>query len=253
MFRGRYEHTIDAKGRTSVPARYRDALERAGERRIVLTSALDPCLVAYAPPEWAAFEERLGKLPQFDPRGAEAEAHLRVGRGRVRDRRRRAASSSRPRCAITPAEERRPLGGQRPTTPSSGTRTSGSAHVRDDAEENAARSPRASRSSAYEQPAARPTGPVRRRVRRRVGVARGRPRDERREALRAHDGHARRGRARPRSRRPAASTSTRRWAAAVTRSPCSRPSPGRAIIGFDRDPAADRRGRGAPRRPWPIA
>jgi transcriptional regulator MraZ len=66
MFRGRYEHTIDAKGRTSVPARYRDVLDAAGERRVVLTSALDPCLVAYAPPEWNAFEERLGKLPQFD-------------------------------------------------------------------------------------------------------------------------------------------------------------------------------------------
>jgi MraZ protein len=66
MFRGRHEHTIDAKGRTSVPARYRDVLEAAGERRIVLTSALDPCLVAYAQPEWNAFEERLSKLPQFD-------------------------------------------------------------------------------------------------------------------------------------------------------------------------------------------
>src|SRR3984957_13977195 len=66
MFRGRYEHTIDAKGRTSLPARYRDALEATGARRIVLTSALDPCLVAYAMPEWAAFEERLGRLPQFD-------------------------------------------------------------------------------------------------------------------------------------------------------------------------------------------
>jgi MraZ protein len=66
MFRGRHEHTIDAKGRTSVPARYRDALDAVGERRIVLTSALDPCLVAYSPPEWNAFEERLGKLPQFD-------------------------------------------------------------------------------------------------------------------------------------------------------------------------------------------
>ncbi len=66
MFRGRYEHTIDAKGRTSLPARYRDALEANGERRVVLTSALDPCLVAYGMAEWAAFEERLGKLPQFD-------------------------------------------------------------------------------------------------------------------------------------------------------------------------------------------
>ena len=66
MFRGRYEHTIDAKGRTSVPARYRDVLAAAGERRIVLTSALDPCLVAYTGSEWSAFEERLAKLPQFD-------------------------------------------------------------------------------------------------------------------------------------------------------------------------------------------
>jgi MraZ protein len=66
MFRGRYEHTIDAKGRTSLPARYRDVLEASGERRIVVTSALDPCLVAYSMPEWAAFEERLGKLPAFD-------------------------------------------------------------------------------------------------------------------------------------------------------------------------------------------
>jgi MraZ protein len=66
MFRGRHEHTIDAKGRTSVPARYRDVLDAAGERRVVLTSALDPCLAAYAPAEWMAFEERLAKLPQFD-------------------------------------------------------------------------------------------------------------------------------------------------------------------------------------------
>ena len=67
MFRGRYEHTIDAKGRTSVPARYRDVLSALGERRIIVTSALDPCLAAYTTPEWSAFEEKLAKLPSFDP------------------------------------------------------------------------------------------------------------------------------------------------------------------------------------------
>lgn len=66
MFRGRYEHTIDAKGRTSLPARYRDVLSALSERRIVLTSGLDTCLVAYTSAEWAAFEEKLAKLPQFD-------------------------------------------------------------------------------------------------------------------------------------------------------------------------------------------
>jgi MraZ protein len=70
MFRGRYEHTIDAKGRTSVPARYRDTLAAAGERRIVVTSALDPCLVAYTPEEWNAFEDRLAKLKRIYVSGA---------------------------------------------------------------------------------------------------------------------------------------------------------------------------------------
>ena len=66
MFRGRYEHAIDAKGRTSLPARYRDVLTTLGERRIIVTSALDPCLACYTMPEWTAFEEKLSKLPQFD-------------------------------------------------------------------------------------------------------------------------------------------------------------------------------------------
>jgi MraZ protein len=67
MFRGRYEHTIDAKGRTSLPARYRDALAGMGERRIVLTNALDKCLNAYAMPMWMEFEAKIAKLPRFDP------------------------------------------------------------------------------------------------------------------------------------------------------------------------------------------
>jgi MraZ protein len=41
-------------------------LASIGERRVILTSALDPCLVAYTAPEWSAFEEKLAKLPQFD-------------------------------------------------------------------------------------------------------------------------------------------------------------------------------------------
>jgi MraZ protein len=66
MFRGRFEHTIDPKGRTSLPARYRDVLTSIGERRIVLTSGLDPCLVAYTMPEWIGFEERISRLSTFD-------------------------------------------------------------------------------------------------------------------------------------------------------------------------------------------
>ena len=38
-----------------------------GERRIVLTNALDKCLNAYAMPMWMEFEAKIAKLPRFDP------------------------------------------------------------------------------------------------------------------------------------------------------------------------------------------
>jgi len=66
VFRGRYEHAIDGKGRTSLPSRFREVLAATGDARLVITTGLDPCLVAYPMHEWVAFEERLAKLPQFD-------------------------------------------------------------------------------------------------------------------------------------------------------------------------------------------
>jgi MraZ protein len=75
VFRGHYEHAIDAKGRTSVPSRFRDQLAAdplshagtSGELRIIVTSGVDPCLLAYPMKEWMAFEEKLASLPKFDP------------------------------------------------------------------------------------------------------------------------------------------------------------------------------------------
>lgn len=67
MFRGQYEHAIDGKGRTSVPSRFREVLAEDDDKKIVLTTGLDPCLVAYPMKEWLAFEERLAQLPRFDP------------------------------------------------------------------------------------------------------------------------------------------------------------------------------------------
>ena len=67
VFRGQYEHAIDGKGRTSVPSRFREVLGADGDSRLVITTGLDPCLVAYPMAEWALFEERLSALPRFDP------------------------------------------------------------------------------------------------------------------------------------------------------------------------------------------
>jgi len=69
MFLGSYEHSIDAKGRVSLPARFREVLVTQGDSRLVVTTNLDPagkCLVAYPMDEWQAFQDRIAGLPQFD-------------------------------------------------------------------------------------------------------------------------------------------------------------------------------------------
>ncbi len=62
MFRGRFEHTIDSKGRVSIPSKFREILrERYGEERVVLTT-FDGCLVMYPYKEWTILEERASTL-----------------------------------------------------------------------------------------------------------------------------------------------------------------------------------------------
>jgi MraZ protein len=70
VFRGLHEHSIDAKGRTSLPVRFREALEgleEDGRVQLIVTTGIDKCLVAYPLPEWTEFENRLAALSQFDP------------------------------------------------------------------------------------------------------------------------------------------------------------------------------------------
>ena len=54
MFMGEYNHTIDAKGRIIIPAKFRELL---GEE-FVLTKGLDGCLSIYPMDEWEAFEQK---------------------------------------------------------------------------------------------------------------------------------------------------------------------------------------------------
>ena len=67
-FFGVYQHAIDAKGRTSLPARFREVLGAQGaDKLFVSPDLLDGCLQAYAPAQWMAFTEKVSRLPQFDP------------------------------------------------------------------------------------------------------------------------------------------------------------------------------------------
>ena len=59
MFMGEYNHTIDAKGRLIIPAKFRESL---GDE-FVITKGLDGCLFVYTDEEWQNFENKLRTLP----------------------------------------------------------------------------------------------------------------------------------------------------------------------------------------------
>jgi len=59
MFIGEYSHSVDTKGRVSVPAKFREEL---GER-FILTKGLDNCLFIYSMDEWSILENKLKQLP----------------------------------------------------------------------------------------------------------------------------------------------------------------------------------------------
>lgn len=68
MFRGQFVHTIDQKGRISLPARFREALEQSGDKRLIVTPApFEPCLHLYPLKAWQAYEESISDLPSLDP------------------------------------------------------------------------------------------------------------------------------------------------------------------------------------------
>lgn len=64
MFRGRYQHQIDQKGRLSVPSKFREVLSSGYDDRLIITN-FDACLWAYPVAEWQALEQKVAALPQF--------------------------------------------------------------------------------------------------------------------------------------------------------------------------------------------
>ena len=59
MFMGEYRHSLDAKGRLIIPAKFREDL---GDK-FVITRSLDKCLNIYDMKSWEAFTEGLQHLP----------------------------------------------------------------------------------------------------------------------------------------------------------------------------------------------
>jgi len=62
MFRGSFEHTIDSKGRVSVPSKFREIIADRYDGRLVLAMDYDKCLTVYPLEEWEKLEEKIKSL-----------------------------------------------------------------------------------------------------------------------------------------------------------------------------------------------
>lgn len=63
MFTGIYEHTIDKKGRTSLPARFRTELQDGA----YISVGIDKNLVIYSVPHFEAMAKEIGSFSLADP------------------------------------------------------------------------------------------------------------------------------------------------------------------------------------------
>lgn len=71
MFSGRFDHSIDEKGRVSIPARFREVILRDGHDRLYITNfpvGDERCLALYPPSQWDALNASLRQKPRFDRR-----------------------------------------------------------------------------------------------------------------------------------------------------------------------------------------
>jgi MraZ protein len=71
VFNGRFDHAIDEKGRVSIPARFRETLQRENHDRLYITNFLyagERCLSLYPPRQWDTLNANLQSKPRFDPR-----------------------------------------------------------------------------------------------------------------------------------------------------------------------------------------
>lgn len=67
MLLGEFEHSIDDKGRLTVPAKFRGRLAVG----LVITKAIDPCLWLYPVDTWDELSAKIQGLPLTDPKARE--------------------------------------------------------------------------------------------------------------------------------------------------------------------------------------
>jgi MraZ protein len=79
LFRGVSTLALDAKGRMTLPVRYRDPLQEQCAGQLVVTiDTEEQCLLIYPLPEWENIEAKLDALPSFN-RAARRVQRLLIG------------------------------------------------------------------------------------------------------------------------------------------------------------------------------
>jgi transcriptional regulator MraZ len=70
VFSGRFDHAIDEKGRVSIPARFRETLQRDGHEALFITNWIhrqERCLALYPPNEWLGLTGKIRQRGSVDP------------------------------------------------------------------------------------------------------------------------------------------------------------------------------------------
>ena len=82
MFRGRFEHSIDGKGRLSVPAKFREVLQQKfdGDKNLVVVPN-ERCLEVHPVARWDQVEEQVRTGSMFDE-GVRELSRLYMSRAR---------------------------------------------------------------------------------------------------------------------------------------------------------------------------
>jgi MraZ protein len=75
MFRGTFKHTVDDKGRLSIPAKYREMLEQRHELPLYVTLQ-EGHLVAFPADEWRVLEAKFNSVSLFDNRLRDLQRHI---------------------------------------------------------------------------------------------------------------------------------------------------------------------------------
>lgn len=69
IFKGEYEHAMDAKGRVAFPAKLRKYINPTVQDRFTLLKGFEQCLYLYPEDKWRDVEEKLNQISSFSTEG----------------------------------------------------------------------------------------------------------------------------------------------------------------------------------------